>query len=169
MFSRKSNFAFCLLVILIRSMVDRMFSVIHQKIKVRNMCTLEDLHRACMDAYTESKTIISCHHLDEMGYYSVWMHKYLEAPTGITNPRCFLFKRNDEGQVRHWYRQQLQTRKQSRSGDVWFPANEDGLPMWRDDAFLADVTLQVLNRVDCIFTSGRLGSGSHAVEAYHSC
>jgi hypothetical protein len=73
------------------------------------------------------------HHLDNMGMWTAWMNDSLpKRVEGHREPRVFLFKRDpDDGVVRHWYRQQMQTSKKTQE-DAYMPVNSKGFDMFPD-------------------------------------
>ena len=116
--------------------VDQFFSKINAVLLRRNILTIADLHTAVTDSFHPTPV---CTHLDNMGMFVPWFEKVMvNNVTGITLPRCFLFKhtgkelerrgifertgKEDLGIVGQFYRQQMQTTKVALE-DCWLPSN----------------------------------------------
>jgi hypothetical protein len=112
------------------TLITRRFA---SKLCRRDIFILEDLHKIMTDSYTLNSCKPVMHHLDNMGMWTAWMNDFLPKKVeGHRAPRVFLFKRDpDDGVVRHWYRQQMQTSKKTQE-DAYMPVNSKGFDMFPD-------------------------------------
>ena len=99
----------------------------------KDIFILEDLHSIMTESYTLNSRKPVMHHLENMGMWTAWMNDFLpKRVEGHREPRVFLFKRDpDDGVVRHWYRQQMQTSKETQE-DAYMPVNSKGFDMFPD-------------------------------------
>ena len=105
--------------------VDQMFGCLADVLRYKDIYTLDDIHTACASAYGGNLKFI---HLDQMASISTWLDPFLpKGMTGYTKrPRCFVFRKDAEGVVRHKYRLQLQTTCKGPLACNWMPHNDPG-------------------------------------------
>lgn len=140
--------------------VDQMFSRFSVALQRTDIVTLDGLWDACRASYRPCPEI---KHIDSMGAWACWLSPHITQLEGISKPRCFVFRRSNDGVVRHHYRQQLQTSKKTEA-DCWFPANEAGIDMFPAgvDTLLASPVREVpLKHIDTIELRASLKRISH--------
>ena len=83
--------------------VDQMFSCFADKLAVMDVHVLEDLHNIIRGSYTPRPVVL---HLPKVACWSSWMIGWIpKRVEGTSRPRVFLFEKDDDGVVRHWYLQ----------------------------------------------------------------
>ena len=64
---------------------------------------LDDLHNIIRGSYTPRPVVL---HLPKVACWSSWMIGWIpKRVEGTSRPRVFLFEKDDDGVVRHWYLQ----------------------------------------------------------------
>lgn len=86
---------------------DQMFSCFHRAYLHHALFGLDDLELHGRNSYEPTPTFV---HLDDMAALSALLKPYLRRIDGISKPRTFRLKRDDDGVVRCHYRMQMQTR-----------------------------------------------------------
>lgn len=84
---------------------DQMFSCFHKIYLVNALWSINSLHELGEAAYKPKPKFI---HLDEMAAWSSLLRPHLRNIEGISKPRSFRLKRDEEGNVRCHYRMQMQ-------------------------------------------------------------
>ena len=88
---------------------DQMFSCFNRAFSAHVLYVLDHIATLAKASYEPTPLFV---HLDDMGSYSTLLKPYLKKFEGITKPRVFRIKRDDDGVVRCHYRMQMQTQTQ---------------------------------------------------------
>ena len=92
------------------NIVDQMFSRFSVALAKAMCMTVEELHEVCSENYNVKGFKPVFEHIDEMANWTALLEPLLPAHKfqGISKPRLFEVFRDEEGKVRHRYRNQLQ-------------------------------------------------------------
>lgn len=85
---------------------DQMFSCFHRAYLAHALFGLDDLVEHGKNSFHPTPTFV---HLDNMGAWSALMKPHFRTIEGVSKPRVFRIKRDEEGKVRIHYRMQMQT------------------------------------------------------------
>ena len=114
--------------------VDQVFSCVSRKLRQMDIMTMDDLCTGLTEAYPGLEVV----KIDAIGAYTARVHYCANNNVdGITYARSFRFMRDENGAVRHWYRNNCQTTKKQSDGseDNWMPYNGEALAMFENDIF----------------------------------